>query len=100
MKIQEIENHAGFVENPACAVVQPTAGLTRREPPAAQPLGEGAFLSFEQLLPKLPVCARSAREWTRTGVLPSIRLPGSRRRLYHWPSVEQALLRRQSGGGL
>ena len=55
------------------------------------------FISFDELLPRLPVGARSAREWTRQGVIPSIRLPGSRRVLYHWPSVEQALLRRQRG---
>ena len=61
--------------------------------------GPATFLSLEELLPRLPVCERSAREWTRRGLLPSIKLPGSRRVLYHWPSVERALLRLQRGGG-
>jgi hypothetical protein len=90
---------AAPAENPGAATAQPPAEHTRREFLAAQPtVGEG-FLSFEQLLPKLPVGDRSAREWTRRGILPSIRLPGSRRVLYHWPSVERALLRLQRGGG-
>jgi hypothetical protein len=71
---------------------------TRREFLEAQPTPIEGFLSFEQLLPKLPVGERSARQWTRLGILPSIRLPGSRRVIYHWPSVERALLRLQRGG--
>lgn len=65
--------------------------------PKLMPVGE-TFLGFEKLLPRLPVGERSVREWTRQGIIPSIRLPGSRRVLYHWPSVEAALLRQQRGG--
>lgn len=74
------------------------AEVARHEFAATLPIPADGFLSFEQILPRLPVGARLAREWTRTGIIPSIRLPGSRRVLFHWPSVESALLRRQRGG--
>src|SRR5262245_60059036 len=90
---------AGPTENVGAAAAQPLAENTRREFVATHPTVGDGFLSFEQLLPKLPVGERSARGWTRSGILPSIKLPGSRRVLYHWPSVVRALLRLQRGGG-
>jgi hypothetical protein len=37
--------------------------------------------------------------WRTTGKIPCVRL-GGRRILFHWPSVEAALLRHQHGGNL
>jgi len=62
------------------------------------PSVDEVFVDLEIILPRLPICERVAREWTRLGKIPSIRLPGSRRILYHWPSVHAALLRMQRGG--
>jgi len=86
---------SGTVTAPA-----PNNGAKDNEPDLDRPLPVilDTFLDFDQLLPRLRVCERSAREWTRQGLIPSIRLPGSRRVLYHWPSVERALLRLQRGG--
>jgi len=56
------------------------------------PSVDEVFVDLEIILPRV------AREWTRLGKIPSIRLPGSRRILYHWPSVHAALLRMQRGG--
>ena len=61
---------------------------------AAAPLG---FILYEQLRPRVPFCDRSLREAIRKGLIPSVLLPGGRRRLFHWPSVEAALLRMQRG---
>lgn len=87
-------------DNSGAAASQPPDEHPDRKPLTILPTAGGDFLSFELLLPRLPVCERSAREWTRKGILPSIRLPNSRRVLYHWPSVAQALLRLQRGGDL
>jgi hypothetical protein len=65
---------------------------------SANQIRANTFISFGDLLPKLPIGERTARKWTRLGLIPSIRLPGSRRVFYHWPSVEVALLRLQRGG--
>jgi len=46
----------------------------------------------------LPASARSLRNWRDKGILPYIRLPGSRRIFYHRKSVLDALVRLQKGG--
>ncbi len=50
------------------------------------------------LLERLPVSPRTLRNWRDKGLLPFIRLPGTRRLLYDWGSIHAALLRRQNGG--
>ena len=57
-----------------------------------------AFIDFATLRLRVPMCERSLREAVRKGLIPSIVLPGTRRRLFHWPSVEAALKRHQQGG--
>jgi len=56
------------------------------------------FLSFRDLLAVLPLSERTARAEIQRGRIPVIRLPRSRRLLFHWPTVEKALLRFQRGG--
>ena len=59
----------------------------------------GGFCDFKGLHSRLPFySARSLRELIRRGVIPSIVLPGGRKRVFHWPSVEAALRRHQTGG--
>ncbi len=59
--------------------------------------GEPNFINEKQLLARLPVSRRTLFSWRMTGKIPSVRL-GGRRILFHWPSVEAALLRHQRGG--
>ena len=55
-----------------------------------------AFLTTAQLQKIIPLSRRSIFEWRKKGIIPSIQI-GSKI-LYHGPSVEAALLRRQNGG--
>jgi hypothetical protein len=60
---------------------------------------ETGFIDQKQLLARLPISRRTLFNWRTTGKIPSVRL-GARRVLFHWPSVEAALLRHQRGGPL
>ena len=57
------------------------------------------FSEENQILTLLKVSRRTLKNWRDRGLIPFIRLPGGRRILYHWPSVERAILRMQRGGG-
>ena len=57
-----------------------------------------SFIDEKELLKRLPVSRRTLWQWRETGKIPCVRLPGGRRVLFHWPSVEAALLRKQIGG--
>ena len=59
--------------------------------------GESNFINQKQLLARLPISRRTLFNWRTSGKIPSVRLGGSRI-LFHWPSVEAALLRHQRGG--
>jgi hypothetical protein len=59
----------------------------------------GDWLTEIEILKRIPVCRRTIKDWRDAGTLPYVRLPGSRRVIYHWPTVEGALLRHQRGGG-
>ena len=61
--------------------------------------GESNFIDEKQLLARLPVSRRTLFSWRTSGKIPFVRL-GGRRILFHWPSVETALLRYQRGGNL
>lgn len=56
------------------------------------------FLNFDQLCAAVPLSARTLREEIKKRRIPAIRLPGGRRVLFHFESVEKALLRFQRGG--
>jgi len=59
--------------------------------------GEAGFINQKQLLARLPISRRTLFNWRTTGKIPCVRL-GGRSILFHWPSVEAALLRHQHGG--
>jgi hypothetical protein len=61
------------------------------------PAGGACFINQTQLLARLPISRRTLFNWRKTGKIPCVRLGGSRI-LFHWPSVEAALLRHQRGG--
>jgi len=63
----------------------------------AAPAGEPGFINEKELLKRLPVSRRTLFSWRTTGKIPFVRL-GGRRVLFHWPSIEAALLRKQRGG--
>ncbi|HTX20496.1 MAG TPA: hypothetical protein VMD27_01360 [Candidatus Aquilonibacter sp.] len=60
------------------------------------PSGKAGFIDEKELLKRLPVSRRTAFNWQRCGKLPCVKI--GRRKLFHWPSVESALLRQQRGG--
>jgi len=47
-----------------------------------------------EFLRRVPICRRTLKTWRDNGTVPWINAKG-RRILYHWPSVEAALLRAQ-----
>jgi predicted DNA-binding transcriptional regulator AlpA len=67
--------------------------------PPNPPAPSAAFINEKELLKRLPVSRRTLFSWRTKGKIPSVRL-GGRRILFHWPSVEAALLRMQMGGVL
>jgi predicted DNA-binding transcriptional regulator AlpA len=60
------------------------------------PASEEAFLDEKQILVRLPVSRRTLFNWRASGKIPHVKI--GRRNLFHWPSVEAALLRQQHGG--
>jgi hypothetical protein len=65
--------------------------------PALPPQYERPFLTVAELQKKIPVSRRTIFSWRKQGWLPSVQV-GSKI-LFHFPSVEAALLRMQRGGG-
>lgn len=59
---------------------------------------DAEIIDEQALLKKIPVAKRTLKNWRDNG-LPFIRLPGSRRVLYDWPSVRAYLIRLQQEGG-
>lgn len=55
--------------------------------------GEGGFSTESQILGKIPVSRRTLGNWKSKKLIPFVKI--GRRCLYHWPSVEAALLREQ-----
>ena len=59
---------------------------------------EAGFIDEKELLKRLPVSRRTLWQWRETGKIPCVRVPGGRRVIFHWESVQSALLRLQKGG--
>jgi hypothetical protein len=57
---------------------------------------QAGFIDEKKLLARLPISRRTLGNWKAKGLLPFIKI--GRRCLYDWPSVHDALLRRQRGG--
>lgn len=58
-----------------------------------KPIG---FINEKDLLARVPISRRTAFNWVQEGKIPCVKI--GRRKLFHWPSVEAALLRLQRGG--
>lgn len=56
---------------------------------------ETTIMTESQLLERLPICRRTLYQWRKDGRIPWI--PHGRSVLYHWPSVESALVQNQNG---
>jgi hypothetical protein len=61
------------------------------------PPGEGEFIDERELLRRIPVSRRTLFSWREKQKIPFVNL-GTRRILFHWDSVREALLRQQRGG--
>jgi hypothetical protein len=72
---------------------QTRRGFLVAHPPPGEPTG---FIDNAEMLRRFPVSSGTLRNYRESGKLPFVRL--GRRVLWHWPSVEQALLRMQRGG--
>ncbi len=73
--------------------------IDRKPTPAGEPTRtaqppEGGFINETELLRRIPVSRRTLFQWRTSGKLPFVRVSG-RRIIFHWPSVEAALLRQQ-----
>jgi predicted DNA-binding transcriptional regulator AlpA len=88
-----------------CKNVEPVLRALQIQLPAANPLAikqssgqsnESSFITEMQLLKKLSISRSTVFTWRMSGKIPTVKL--GRRTLYHWPSVEAALLRCQRGG--
>lgn len=55
------------------------------------------FLTLAEFQQRVPVTRRTIFTWRKQGWLPAVVTGG--KILFHWPSCEAALLRRQTGGG-
>jgi len=61
--------------------------------PALPPQYERPFLTVAELQKKIPVSRRTIFAWRKAGWLPSVQ--AGTKILFHWKSVEDALLRQQ-----
>ena len=57
-------------------------------------MAQSPIIDSKELLKRIPVSGRTLGKWVKEGYIPFIRPPGSRRLLFHWPDVEEALRRR------
>jgi hypothetical protein len=55
-----------------------------------------AFLDEKEMLRRLPISRRTLFTWVESGKLPCVKI--RRRKLFHWQSCVDALLRMQRGG--
>jgi hypothetical protein len=66
-----------------------------------QPLevpSEPDFIDTETLMPRVGVKSRRTINAWREHGLPYVKIPGSRMVKFHWPTVQQFLMRQQRGG--
>ena len=56
------------------------------------------FIDFDELCERVPLSQRTLRAQIKKRRIPFIKIPGGRRLLFHWASVEKSLVRFQVGG--
>jgi len=76
-------------QNPA---PQAAAGQKQGDKTESPPEG---FIDTDEMLRRIPVCRKTLWSYCKAGKIPSVVLPG--RTIFHWKSVETALLRQQKG---
>lgn len=54
-----------------------------------------AFIGELEILRRIPVSRRTLFSWVQSGKIPCVKI--GRRKIYHWASVQAALLRLQRG---
>jgi hypothetical protein len=61
---------------------------------------EAGFIGEAELCRRLNLSRRTIFHWRNSAQvkLPFVRIPGSRLIRYHWPSIQDFLLRQQRGG--
>ena len=79
--------------NPKATAGEETA-FPAEKLPALPPQYERPFLTVADLQKKIPVSRRTIFAWRKAGWLPSVQAGGTKI-LFHWKSVEDALLRQQ-----
>jgi len=55
---------------------------------------QAVFVDTTEVLRRIPISRRTLTNWRDKGKIPFVRM-GGRRILFHWPSLQQALLRQQ-----
>lgn len=78
-----MENSSGAIPDPT----QTANTITVTDSDAAN------FIDQRELLRRVPISLRTLRTWRTNGVIPELKI--NRRTLFHWPSVETALLNLQ-----
>jgi hypothetical protein len=99
-----MEKHP-FTKKPEAATDKPKLSANGTTPgavdfpaeklPALPPEYERPFLTVAELQKKIPVSRRTIFAWRKQGWLPSVQ--AGTKILFHWKSVEAALLRLQRG---
>ena len=86
------QHHARMANNTTQNAPPSDAG--RPEP------GTGSdFIDQTEFLRRVPVSRRTLATWRFSGKIPYVAVSGSRRVLFHWPTVEATLLRAQRNTG-
>lgn len=73
----------------------PTPAVTNADPANSR----AAFITLQEMTERLPMTEQTIRKKCKKGLLPFIKLPGSRRLLFDWETVRNTLLRHQRGQG-
>jgi hypothetical protein len=92
--IQDEKSEIHFVWKTSRVTLAIWENAAMNSEPKLTPSGEAGFINQKQLLARLPISRRTLFNWRTSGKIPCVRL-GGRRILFHWPSVEAALLRCQ-----
>ena len=79
-------------------VEPPASGADHDQEP--EPPASHVFIGFDLLKQRLPYGTRRLRDLVKKGIIPSIRLPGGRKRLFDWTTVRASLKRYERGGHL
>lgn len=78
---------------PASTATQTTTATTPANSIDNSDQSPSGFIDQRELLRRVPISLRTLRTWRLNGVIPELKV--NRRTLFHWPSVETALLNLQ-----